>query len=70
MSNQIQSFYDKLLFYSSFKQFKFKKMSLLKKIEKICKGNPKSFSTFEILTLLSHFDLIYMLNYIIDFELR
>ena len=57
MPNQIQSFYDKLLFYSSFKQLKFKKKLFLKKLKRLVKVIQNLFrhlkSSYFCLTLIS-----------------
>ena len=64
--HQIQSFYYKSHFYSS--------NPVLEKIEKInCRSNAKAILTFEFFTLYSklpHFDLVSVLNNIIDFAFK
>ena len=67
----MQSFYDKSHFYFLFKQFSIKEKSkpILEKIEKIsCKANALAIST--IYTTVRHFDLISVLNNIIDFTFK
>ena len=74
--NQVQSFYDKSHFYSSFKQFWVIENSkpVLDKIQKInLKSNAKNMSTFDFSTLytkLPHDDLLSVLNIIIDFAFK
>ena len=66
--HQIQTFYDKLHFYSLFKQFWVIKNSkpIPEKIEKInCKANAKAIST--LYTKLPHFEMISVLSDITGF---
>ena len=74
--HQIQSFYYKSHFYSSFKQCWVIKSSkpILEKIEQInYRSNAKAILTFEFFTLytkLPHFDLVSVLNNIIGFAFK
>lgn len=73
---QIKSFYDKSHFYPSLKEFCDIENSklILENMEQICgQANAKAISTFDFFTLytnLPHFDLINVLNNLIDFAIK